>query len=353
LSRIIDGLSGANISTAQAIITDSTNEKTRTQGLGLLGAAFGLGFVIGPVIAFVTLAIGGNDYRVPAFVAAGFSALSIFLSWRFLEETHGPEKRGSDKTQAAFSLGAMFKALGYPGIGILLALMFAQQVAFGGFEQILAIFTLNRLGLNAAGNSIVFVFVGIIVVAVQGYYIGKWSRRFGERKLIYLGLVTLTIGLALIAFTPAQPAPWYNRAAIEKELSSRTLPGETPPTQDIAIPLPPADGGTGVLGLGWLMLAMVPVAIGGGVMQPSINSLLTKRVTADERGGILGISTAFLSAANALAPVIGGVLFQLGGGSLPFIAWAVLLGLLLGAAWMLIKPDTEERPARGLSPSAA
>jgi MFS family permease len=245
----------------------------------------------------------------------------------------------------------MFKALGYPGIGILLALMFAQQVAFGGFEQILSIFTLNRLGLNAAGNSIVFVFVGIIVVAVQGYYIGKWSRRFGERNLIYLGLATLTIGLALIAFTPYQPAPWYNRAAIEKELTSRTLPGETPPTQNIAIPLPPANSGTGVLGLGWLMLAMVPVAIGGGVLQPSINSLLTKRVAADERGGILGISAAFLSAANALAPVIGGALFQLGGGSLPFIVWAVLLGLLIVLAWMLIKP--EQHPARELSQSAA
>ena len=70
LSRLIDGISGANISTAQAAITDSTTEKTRTQGLGLIGAAFGLGFVIGPVIAFVSLSASGNNYHVPAFVAA-------------------------------------------------------------------------------------------------------------------------------------------------------------------------------------------------------------------------------------------------------------------------------------------
>ena len=87
LSRIIDGLSGANISTAQAVIADSTNEKTRTQGLGLIGAAFGLGFTVGPLIAFIALGASGNNYRVPAFVAAGFSAVSILLSLFWLKET--------------------------------------------------------------------------------------------------------------------------------------------------------------------------------------------------------------------------------------------------------------------------
>ena len=77
IARVIDGLSGANISTAQAVIADSTTERTRTQGLGLLGAAFGLGFVVGPVIAFVALSLSGNDYHAPAFVAAAFSAISI------------------------------------------------------------------------------------------------------------------------------------------------------------------------------------------------------------------------------------------------------------------------------------
>jgi DHA1 family tetracycline resistance protein-like MFS transporter len=96
IARIVDGLSGANISTAQAVITDSTTERTRTQGLGLLGAAFGLGFVIGPVITFVSLSLSNNNYHVPAFVAAAFSAISITLTWFWLEETHGPEKRGTD-----------------------------------------------------------------------------------------------------------------------------------------------------------------------------------------------------------------------------------------------------------------
>ncbi|MCX8062538.1 MAG: MFS transporter, partial [Anaerolineales bacterium] len=80
LSRILDGLSGANISTAQAAISDSTTEKTRTQGLGLIGAAFGIGFILGPIIAFLSLSASGNNYHVPAFVAAGFSLISILLT---------------------------------------------------------------------------------------------------------------------------------------------------------------------------------------------------------------------------------------------------------------------------------
>ena len=346
VARVIDGLSGANIATAQAAISDSTTEKTRTQGLGLIGAAFGLGFIVGPVIAFAALALSGNDYRVPAFVAALFSALSILLTWTWFQETHPVEKRGLGPSKSAFSLAAMAEALRRPEVGLLLVLMFAQQIAFGGFEQLLALFTLTRLGLNASGNAVVFVFVGVIVVAVQGGLIGRWSRAIGDRKLIYLGLATLALGLALTALTPTQPVPWYSRATLETELSaSRTLPGETPPTHGLAIPLP-SDAQTGWLGLAWLLVAMIPASIGGGVLQPSINSLITKRVDANERGGMLGISSAFLSGANALAPLIGGAIFQALGAAAPFWVWAVALALLLAAAWVAIKPSRDELAAR-------
>jgi len=342
LSRALDGLSGANISTAQAIIADSTNEKTRTQGLGLIGAAFGLGFVLGPVIAFLALAVSGNDYHAPAFMAAGFSLLSIVLSWRMIEESHPAEKHNTDTKKSPLTLTAMFQALAHPGIGLLMVLIFAQQIAFGGFEQLLSLFTLNRLGMNASGNTVLFVFVGVVVVMVQGYYIGKWSRRFGERKLIYAGLALLTIGLAIMALTPAQPTPWYSRAAVEKELTQRQLVGENPTTQNLSIALP-EDNNKGWLGLIVLLVAMIPAGIGGGVLQPSINSLITKRIDANERGGILGISAAFVSAANAIAPVFGGALFAAAGATAPMAVWAVLLGLLFVAALVLIKPGPEEQ----------
>lgn len=356
LARIIDGLSGANIATAQAVITDSTTEKTRTQGMGLIGAAFGLGFVIGPVIAFISLAASGNDYRVPAFVAAGFSLLSILLTWFWLKETL--PSAGETPRRAAgrggFTPAAMLTALRHPAVGFLLVLMFAQQIAFGGFEQLLALFTLNRLGLNASGNAIVFVFVGVIVVAVQGGLIGAWSRKLGDRRLIYLGLGALAAGLALTALTPRQPLPSYSQAGLQAELSAsgdfRTH--ENPTTRDLAVELPPDDH-TGWLGLAWILAAMIPVSIGGGILQPSINSLITKRVQRSDVGGTLGISAAFLSGANALAPLIGGAVFQAWGSSAPFLLGGLLMACLLALSLRYIQAGQEESAPAGLARGGA
>jgi DHA1 family tetracycline resistance protein-like MFS transporter len=343
LARIIDGLSGANISTAQAMIADSTTEKTRTQGLGLIGAAFGLGFILGPVIAYAALALSGNDYHAPAFIAAAFSALSIVLSWFWLQETHQPGTASTGRARAPFSFAAMLRALTLPQIGLLLVLLFAQQIAFGGFEQLLALFTLTRLGMDAADNALVFVFVGLIVVAIQGGLLGRWSRKWGDRKLIYLGLGALALGLALTALTPHAPVPWYSQARVQTELhSQQTQPGTVPEQLPVALP---ADSDRGWAGLAWLLVAMIPASVGGAVLQPSINSLLTKRIRADERGGILGVSTAFLSGANALAPLIGGAIFQIIGPSAPFWAWAGIMAVLLLVTLWAIKPSGESRPA--------
>ncbi|MEJ2706091.1 MAG: MFS transporter [Anaerolineales bacterium] len=354
LARIIDGISGANISTAQAAITDSTNEKTRTQGLGLIGAAFGLGFVVGPIVAFVSLMLSGNDYRVPAFVAAGFSVVSILLTLFWFEETLPEEARGEGQEKPALSLNAMLRALGNPAVGVLLALIFAQQIAFGGFEQLLSLFTLSRLGLNASGNAVIFVFVGVIVVAVQGGFIGPLSRKLGDRRLIYLGLALLAVGLVLTSFTPRQGVPWYSRAELQQELSGsgdfRTH--ENPTTQNIPISIP-NDSNTGWWGLGWILAAMVPVAIGGGILQPSINSLITKRVNKGEVGGMLGISSSFLSGANAIAPLIGGAIFQTLGPTWPFLLGGVLMGLLWLVAMQMIKPGREENKPTGLARSTS
>ncbi len=353
LARIIDGLSGANISTAQAAISDSTTEKTRTQGLGLLGAAFGLGFVIGPIIAFVSLAISGNDYRIPAYVAAGFSLLSILLTWFWLPETLPAEKRGQAATRPAFSLGTLFQALAHPAVGMLLVLMFIQQIAFGGFQQLFSLFTLSRLGLNASGNAIIFVFVGIIVVAVQGGFIGPWSRRFGDHRLIYFGLAALAVGLFLTALTPPQPPPWYSQEDLQAELvaSGDFRTHENPTTQNVAIELP-EDSNTGWSGLVWILIAMVPAAIGGALLQPSINSLITKRVEVDEVGGILGISVALLSGANAIAPLIGGAIFQVWGPPAPYFVGGLIVVIVLLFALRTVKPGREQTQPAGLVRSA-
>lgn len=330
-SRIIDGISGANIATAQAVITDSTTEKTRTQGLGLIGAAFGLGFIIGPIIAFIALAASGNNYSLVAYIAAAFSFASILLTYFWLEETLPVEKRGQGKSRPQINLRAMLDALGKRNIGFLLIMMFVFQFSFGGYEYLLALFTLDRLGMNASANSGLFVFAGIIIVAVQGYFVGKWSKKFGDRWLIIFGLIVLAVGLVTTAVTPKQAVPWYSQAALEEEIA-----GEE---RDIQFTLPEEDG-KGWLGFGWLLVATIPAAIGGGIMQPTINSILSKQVSSSEIGGILGLSASFFSAANAITPIALGAVFKWFGSTMPFLIAGVILFLLIPFARARLKRVT-------------
>jgi DHA1 family tetracycline resistance protein-like MFS transporter len=339
LARIIDGLSGANIATAQAVITDNTNEKTRTSGLALIGAAFGLGFTIGPVIAFVSLGLSGNNYQVPAFVAAGFSLLSLLLTTFWLKESLPAERRGLVKHTGALSVNRFASALRHPVIGFLLILMFVQQFVFGGMEQILSLFSLNRLGLDARSNSIVFLFIGVITVVMLGSVIRTWSKKHGDRWIITVGLVTLAFGLLMVAFTPAVPPPWYSQQTVMSELQRSAA-------SQVNVQIP-ADGNNGWIGFAWLMLAMIPVSIGGSVLSPTINSAITKRIDHSEVGGMLGTSAALVSAANALAPVAMGALYQVVGAGAPFLLGGVILLVMLFFASRQIK----EAPAAVATPA--
>jgi MFS family permease len=197
---------------------------------------------------------------------------------------------------------------------------------------------------------VIFVFVGALVVAVQGGFIGPWSRKFGDRRLIYLGLATLAVGLVLTSVTPRQPMPGYSRERLAQELSAsgdfRTH--ENPTTRSLKIELPPDDP-KGWLGLTWILLAMIPASIGGGILQPSINSLLTKRVGREEVGGMLGISAAFLSGANAVAPLLGGAIFQALGSTTPFLLGGLLMAALLLLSLRLIKPGREDSAPLGMA----
>jgi DHA1 family tetracycline resistance protein-like MFS transporter len=289
--------------------------------------------------------VSGNNYHVPAFVAAGFSAVSILLTWFLLDETLDRSKKSRETEQAGLSISKLAAVLRLPQVGILLALMFFQQTAFGGFEQLLSLFTLNRLGLNASGNAVIFVFVGLLVVTVQGYFIGRWSRRWGDRRLVYLGLWALAIGLILVALTPREPVPWYQPEQLREELltSGDFRTHENPTSQSLAVEIP-TKAGESWLGLVWILVAMVPTSIGGGILQPSINSLITKHVTARDVGGVLGISSAFYSGANAIAPVLGGALFQLLGSTAPFLIFGLIMLVLF--VWALRQVRTSESMER-------
>jgi DHA1 family tetracycline resistance protein-like MFS transporter len=323
VSRVIDGLSGANISTAQAAIADSTNERTRTQGLGLVGAAFGLGFVLGPVIAFVVLAATGQNYQAVAWTAAFFSLASIILTASWFRETLTTDSASALKRK--FNLSAMLEALRRPQIGFLLILMFFYQIAFGGYEQLFSLFTLTRLGMDARDTSGLFVLAGLFIIVVQGGFVGRWSKQKGDRWLVILGVSTLAIGLIGTALTPAVPVPWYEKAKVMDSLAGEGAVRVS--IQDIQIQLP-EQSARGWLGILWLVIASFPAALGGGVLQPAVNSLITKSSDKSEVGGMLGISSGMYSAANAIAPLFYGFLFQWLGAPVPFLAGGVILLIL-------------------------
>lgn len=335
ISRIIDGLSGANISTAQAAIADSTNEKTRTQGLGLVGAAFGVGFVLGPILAFVVLAATGQNYQAVAWTAAIFSLTSILLTTFWFKETvtdiANPE---ASRKRRPFSFGALQDALGRPTILFLVVVMFFYQVAFGGYEQLFSLFTLTRLGMDARDTSGLFMLAGIFIIIVQGGLVGRWSKQKGDRWLALMGIGTLAIGLIGTALTPAMPVPWYEKARVLESLAGQ---GEFRVSiQSINVNLPD-ESVRGWFGIVWLLVASLPAALGGGTLQPAINSLITKASAKNEVGGMLGVSSAAYSAANAIAPLFYGALFQWFGAPVPFFAGGAILLALFFFAPKVIK----------------
>jgi DHA1 family tetracycline resistance protein-like MFS transporter len=175
LSRIIDGLSGANLSTAQAYISDVTEEKDRAKSLGIIGAAFGLGFILGPAIGAWLSQYG---YGTVAFVAAGLSALTIILTYFMLPE---PEHKGS-AAKRAFSIAALKQAVAHPLVGSLLAMTFTFSVSFAMFQTSFALFAKARLGFDTQSTGFVLAYVGVLSVIVQLAIVGRLVKKFGEKQ---------------------------------------------------------------------------------------------------------------------------------------------------------------------------
>ncbi len=264
ISRVADGLFGGNIALARAYITDITDEKNRARGLGLIGAVFGLGFIIGPAMGGFLSRWG---YAVPAFVAAGLSLLNLIAVSLWLPESLSEARRAEIREQERppITLGAMLTALRRPCAGPLLHVQLMYAVAFTLFQSNFALFALAKLRLDAQTTSFVLTYVGLLVVLVQGAAIGFIVARLRERQLIFLGSVVLGVMLVLWSFSPS---------------------------------------------LVWLLLVLAPLALASGVLNTIITSQLTKVVARNETGGILGLGASFQSLAQIIAPGLGGLLIQ-------------------------------------------
>ena len=332
LARILDGITGANLSTIQSAISDVTTPRTRSQGLGLIGAAFGMGFIIGPAISGLALALSGNNYSAPAFVGAGFAFVSIMLTTFVFRETLPPEKRGKSERQGGLAFGRMAAAIGHPVIGFLFILLFVQQTVFGAFQFMFAPYSLWRLGLNSTGNAIVFAFVGVLLTVVQGGLIGPLTTRFGERRLVIAGVSCVALGLILMVLTPRVVVPWYSQDSLIEELQQNVEPEDSADSEQQLSLLPP-DEPNGYIGLITLLFSQIPVALGIGMLSPSINSIITQSVKSTEIGQTLGISAAFNSLGTMLGPLWGGAVFDFISPIAPFLIGGIVLALMAPVAF--------------------
>jgi len=283
-SRMVDGLTGGNITVAQAYISDITDEKKRARGLGIIGAAFGLGFIIGPAVGGLLSKWG---YSVPAFVAAGLSFLNLLSIFFFLPESLTDERRAAiaQLQRPPFTLKALIVALNRPKVGPLLHVRFFFGLAFSMFQSIFSLYAANKLQLSTQTTGFVLAYVGLLSVLVQGVGIGIVTKRFRENAVIITALWLMVFGLAGWALTPNLPV---------------------------------------------LLVVMLPLSLGGGTLNTVLNSALTKAVTREEIGGTLGISTSLESVTRVIAPSVGGFLLGSVGAWAPGVVSAILV---LWAVW--------------------
>ncbi len=277
-SRILDGLTGGNLSVAQAYISDVTDEKSRSKGLGMIGAAFGLGFIIGPVTGGLLSQWG---YAVPAFAAAVISLINLILIYAWLPESLTAEKRSQmTEKRPAFSFGALLVAFQRPFTGSILITRFFFGLAFAIFQTIFSLYALAKFNLTARDTGFVLTYVGVLSVIVQGFLVGRLTSRYREDLLITASVVLMGISLIGWALAPS------------------------------------------VL---WLYIILTPTALSGGLLNTLLSSTLTKAVAPQEIGGILGLSAAVESSTRIIAPILGGVLLQQIGTWAPGIFGAVVM----------------------------
>jgi len=279
-------------------VTDFSN---RARGLGMIGAAFGLGFILGPAIGGVLSQWG---YAVPAYAAAGLAFINLVGVYFFLPESITPEHRAlhSAQNRPLISVRAMWSSLHEPLVGPLLNIRFFFALAAALFQTMFTLWAIDRLGLSSKYTGYILSYVGLLSVIVQGGLVGRLSKRYSDRQLIFWSIVIQVPSLLLWAFTPS-------------------------------IPL--------------LLLVLIPLAFSTGVLNTIINTSLTRVVEPEEIGGTLGISASLESLSRIISPVVGGWLLGNVG------AWApgVLAALIMSGTAVYAWPNLMKRPAPALAVS--
>lgn len=284
-ARILAGFFGANISAASAYIADVTKPEERAKGMGMIGAAFGLGFLFGPALGGFLSKWG---YGTAAYVAAGLSLFNLIFAFFVLREPDiSREIRAQHRSKLVRSF--LLKTLKTPKVGTAIFLFFLVTFGMAQLEMSFALFVLQRFHLGAMQAGLILALMALVMAGVQGGGIGKLAKSLGEKKLVLYGCVLMTIALTGASFSF-------------------------------------------VLGIFIFFVAIH--ALGYGVTNPSLSSIVSRNTPPDIQGGTLGVYQSAGSLGRILGPLLGGVLFDRLGAGIPFLSAAFFFAVAFVLAWI-------------------
>ena len=266
VGRILDGITGGNISTAQAYIADITTKENRAKGMGLIGAAFGLGFIFGPAIGGILSQWG---IHVPFFFAAALCFANAVLLYFRLPETVTPDHPAKNLAAGGRNWRQVLLSLQEPRLSFVLVIYFLFIVAFSIMTTSFSLYTMFRFGYDAQHTGYLFAYVGLIAVIIQGGLIGRLVKRFGELPLVMFGAFCFAISLFAVPFVG------------------------------------PAAGGLAALLIGGGVFSM-----GNSLATPALTSLASKSVGPEQQGVVLGVTQSTASLARAVGPSLAALLIS-------------------------------------------
>lgn len=298
LARMFSGVATANLGTASAYIADVTKPEERAKGMGLIGIAFGLGFILGPALGGLTadlIPINGRNGGLPCLIAATLSGINFLWVFFRLGESLPPEKRSTSKRRLApLDLVALAKVLSRPALGAAIFVNFLVILFFTCLDQTFRFFNADLFGLTARGTGIVFGFIGVCAALVQGGLVRRLSGKVEEGKLLRIGVAIQVLAFAGLAIAPT-------------------------------------------FGLHALLISCALLALGNGLSQPSASAFISKQALGSEQGEVLGTNQGMASLARTIGPALGGFLYYHFGPRAPYATAS--LGMLLAlAATIALRP---------------
>ncbi|MBS1704736.1 MAG: MFS transporter [Armatimonadetes bacterium] len=292
LSRILCGIGGSNVGVAFALAADVTKPEERAKGLGLVGAAFGLGFIFGPPFGGMLIQVGGGNPLLLGLVAASLCVVNVIVIWKVLPET---VSNGASSYRGGI-FAPVIQAFQNPALSLLLTMFFVANFAFANLESTFILLSEKEFHLDELHSSYILMWVGIVIAIMQGVVLPRFVKKFGEVKLLRLGYLFLAPALFMVPFA----RPWV-----------------------------PA-----------LLVAMF-LGIGSGFANPSLSSLISRTAGSDIQGGTFGITQSLGALGRIVAPMVGNFAFDYGHW-IPYAIAGTLTAIPLLLAWWVKMPD---RPA--------